>query len=100
MTSYDELIKKYSESISFSVGVSWGNIAVDLSFNHQLEELHRKMTQEGKAMHVSQSYWAMYSITTAPAFLMPLNPMFKQSMDALNMMAKVPTTEAHQTIYN
>ncbi|KAL4474479.1 hypothetical protein ABPG72_016157 [Tetrahymena utriculariae] len=98
--SFSDFQKKYSESISFSVGLTYAGYSAALGFNHQLDEIHQKMTQSNKAVSVSQSYWAMYSLTTAPAFLMPLNPMFKQSLDALNRMAKDPQNDTQQTIYN
>ncbi|KAL4511159.1 hypothetical protein ABPG73_008237 [Tetrahymena malaccensis] len=98
--SFSDFQKKYSESISFSAGLTYAGFTAALGFNHQLDEIHEKMTQSNKAVSVAQSYWSMYSLTTAPAFLMPLNPMFKQSLDALNRMAKDPQNDTQQTIYN
>ena len=36
----------------------------------------------------------MYSLTNGPGFLMPLNKMFKQTLEVLNKSAKNPSTEA------
>ncbi|KAL4474493.1 hypothetical protein ABPG72_016171 [Tetrahymena utriculariae] len=98
--SFSDFQKKYSESISFSAGLGISNFTISLGINHQLDTFHEQISQSNKAISVSQSYWAMYSLTTAPAFLMPLNPMFKQSLDALNRMAKDPQNDTQQTIYN
>ncbi|KAL4511140.1 hypothetical protein ABPG73_008218 [Tetrahymena malaccensis] len=98
--SFSDFQKKYSQSISFSAGFSISQITPSLNVNRQLDRLHQEITQNNKAVSVSQSYWAMYILTTAPAFLMPLNPMFKQSLDALNRMARKPSSETQQTIYN
>ncbi|KAL4474488.1 hypothetical protein ABPG72_016166 [Tetrahymena utriculariae] len=92
--------KKYSESITFSAGFTISEITPSLNVNHELDKLHEEITQNNKAVSVSQSYWAMYSLTKAPTFLMPLNPMFKQSLDALNRMARNPQSDTQQTIYN
>ncbi|KAL4474491.1 hypothetical protein ABPG72_016169, partial [Tetrahymena utriculariae] len=97
---FSDFQKKYSESISFSAGLGISNFTISFGINHQLDTFHQQITQSNKAISVSQSYWAMYSISTAPAFLMPLNPMFKQSLDALNRMAKDPQNDTQQTIYN
>ncbi|KAL4511130.1 hypothetical protein ABPG73_008208 [Tetrahymena malaccensis] len=98
--SFSDFQKKYSESISFSAGLGIENFSISVGINHELDKFHEEISQNNKAVSVSQSYWAMYSLTTAPAFLMPLNPMFKQSLEALNRMAKQPTTDTQQTIYN
>ncbi|KAL4511132.1 hypothetical protein ABPG73_008210 [Tetrahymena malaccensis] len=98
--SFSDFQKSYSQSISFSAGLGISNFAISLGINHQLDKFHQEITQKNKAISISQSYWAMYSLTTAPAFLMPLNPMFKQSLDALNRMAKDPQNDTQQTIYN
>ncbi|KAL4511127.1 hypothetical protein ABPG73_008205 [Tetrahymena malaccensis] len=98
--SFSDFQRKYSESISFSAGLTFSSYSVAIGINHQLDTFHQQITQSNKAISVSQSYWAMYSLTTAPAFLMPLNPMFKQSLDALNRMAKDPQNDTQQTIYN
>ncbi|KAL4511135.1 hypothetical protein ABPG73_008213 [Tetrahymena malaccensis] len=98
--SFSDFQRKYSESISFSAGLGISNFTISLGINHQLDTFHEQITQSNKAISVSQSYWAMYSLSTAPAFLMPMNPMFKQSLDALNRMAKDPQNDTQQTIYN
>ncbi|KAL4511136.1 hypothetical protein ABPG73_008214 [Tetrahymena malaccensis] len=98
--SFSDFQKKYSESISFSAGLEISNITISLGVNHLLDTFHQKFSQNNKAISVSQSYWSMYSLTTAPAFLMPLNPVFKQSLDALNRIAKDPQNDTQQTVYN
>ncbi|KAL4499417.1 hypothetical protein ABPG73_008967 [Tetrahymena malaccensis] len=99
-SSFSDFQRKYSESISFSADLEVSNITIALDYNHQLESFYEKITKDNKAISVSQSYWSMYSLTTGPAFLMPLNPQFKQSLDMLNKMSKDDQGERQQSIYN
>ncbi|KAL4474487.1 hypothetical protein ABPG72_016165, partial [Tetrahymena utriculariae] len=53
---FSDFQKKYSESISFSAGLSLASYSVSLGFNHQLDEIHEKMAQSNKSVTISQSY--------------------------------------------
>ncbi|KAL4474489.1 hypothetical protein ABPG72_016167 [Tetrahymena utriculariae] len=98
--TFSEFQKKYGESITFSAGLGISNFTIPLGINRQLDYFKQQMTQKDKAISVSQSRWAMYCLTTAPAFLMPLNPLFLQSLDSLNKLAKTPQNNTQQTMYN
>ncbi|KAL4511138.1 hypothetical protein ABPG73_008216 [Tetrahymena malaccensis] len=98
--TFPEFQKKYAESISFSSGLGVQNFTIPRGVNRQFDKFYQLITQNNKAISVSKSQWAMYSLTTAPAFLMPLNPLFKQSLDSLNSTVKIPKNNTQQNMYN